>query len=235
MYFHGSGAWYLVQRLSAAVRAAMASPEQMAEIRAQLRVDMIAQYNILEKNLKDQYETEFKKLKDDKDAREKKDKEHCITSKKFFSDVPVYSGKVEDFEDWTFKLRNHLSDEPGYLELLLELDALTEIPKTEDLLKINETLKVKYPKIDMDRMNRQLYEALALKTSDKALVIIKNLYDQVDVNGCIAWFKLGFSHTTTTSQRMQGLASKVYGPKRMVKYADVTSAIEEWGNCGQAL
>ena len=44
----------------------------------------------------------------------------------------------------------------------------------------------------------------------------------------LGWWKLGKEDNATTSQGRQGLASKVYGPKRAKKYSDVSAAIETW-------
>ena len=48
------------------------------------------------------------------------------------------------------------------------------------------------------------------------------------MKGYMAWYKLGYEQNTMTAQRMQGLAGKVYGPKRLIKYGDANAAIEEW-------
>ena len=66
----------------------------------------------------------------------------------------------------------------------------------------------------------------------KALSMIKNLKEQTKTNGVLGWCKLIQDCSSMTSQRLQGLAQKVYSPKRVKNYAEVNSAIEEWeANC----
>ena len=64
----------------------------------------------------------------------------------------------------------------------------------------------------------------------KALASIKNLDEKnlKEVNGVIGWCKLAQEVTAMTSQRLQGLANKVYAPKKVKKYSDVMSALEDW-------
>ena len=77
-------------------------------------------------------------------------------------------------------------------------------------------------------MNHQLYQVLSLNLQGKALTMIKNIKDQKDVNGILGWCKLMQDCSSMTSQRLQGLAQKVYSPKRCKNYSEVNCAIEEW-------
>ena len=67
-----------------------------------------------------------------------------------------------------------------------------------------------------------------MNSEGKSLNMIKNLSKQLETNGVLGWCKLIQECSSMTSQRMQGLASKVYQPKRVKLYADVNGAIEEW-------
>ena len=58
--------------------------------------------------------------------------------------------------------------------------------------------------------------------------MIKNVKAQKDSNGVLGWCKLMQDCSSMTSQRLQGLAQRVYSPKRAKNYSEVNSAIEEW-------
>ena len=146
-----------------------------------------------------------------------------------FTTLPRYNGKAEMFDDWKFKAQALLGEDHGYAEVLIELATLTQAPTLQSMTDFfNKNLVGKYKDIDMSRMNKQLYQMLCLNLEDKALSQVKNLYDQVDVNGFVAWWKLEFECTSMTGQRMHGLAAKVLGPPRCKRYGEVVQAIEEW-------
>ena len=165
-------------------------------------------------------------------GKENKDKYKSITGRREFMDVPVYTGKFEEYENWRFKVRTYLADEPGIIDLILKLDMFAKEPNKNEsdtmFIELVDNLKLKNIHTSWEYMNTQLYTLLSLKTTDRALVTVKNLYDQTFINGCLSWWKLGYEHTAMTSQKMQGLAGKVYSPKRVKKYSEVTAAIEEW-------
>ena len=48
------------------------------------------------------------------------------------------------------------------------------------------------------------------------------------MNGILGFVKLMQDCSSMTSSRLQGLAQKVYSPKRAKTYADVNAMIEEW-------
>jgi len=110
----------------------------------------------------------------------------------------------------------------------LVLEDLTEVPSETKAKNIIQGINEKCEANDTRWMNHQLYQVLCLKLEGKALKMVKNLHKQIDINGVIGWCKLLQDCSSMTSQRMQGLASKVYSPKRIKSYADVNAAIEEW-------
>ena len=77
-------------------------------------------------------------------------------------------------------------------------------------------------------MNHQLYLVLSHNLWDSALCIIRNLQDKPKTNGILGYWKLGKEVNSMTALRMQGLATKVFGPKRVKKYSEVEAALEEW-------
>ena len=165
--------------------------------------------------------------------KEKKDKSP-MTSKRSFLNIPKYGGNSDEFEDWRFKFMTFLREEAGWGEVLKRLDTLTDVPTVENLKAINTELAAKQVSgIDTDgvamaEMNRQLYQCLCMNLVDKALAPVKNLWDEAELNGFVSWWRLGQDCLAMTSQRLQGLAGKVYSPKRCKKYVDVGPAIDSW-------
>ena len=175
---------------------------------------------------------ELKQMKESKDKEQFEDKKgkskQSMTDQRGFSSLPSYDGKHEEFDDWKFKMKTFLSKEVEFNELLLVLEDLTEVPSETKAKNIIQGINEKCEANDTRWMNHQLYQVLCLNLEGKALKMVKNLHKQIDINGVIGWCKLLQDCSSMTSQRMQGLASKVYSPKRIKNYADVNAAIEEW-------
>ena len=175
---------------------------------------------------------ELRKMKESKGEDKSSEKngkfKQTMTSRRNFNALPKYSGKHEEYDHWKFKMTNFLSEEIEFKELILELEEFTEVPdesKANDLIKhINEKFKAE----DKLWLNHQLYQVLSLNLEGKALTMIRNLNKQINTNGILGWCKLMQDCSSMTSQRMQGLASKVYQPKRVKVYSDVSAAIENW-------
>ena len=169
----------------------------------------------------------------DEFKKDKKDK-WPMTSKRSFLNIPKYGGNPDEFEDWRFKFMTFLREEAGWGEVLKRLDAMTEVPTVDNLKAINTELVGKQVSgidvegVAMAEMNRQLFQCLCMNLVDKALAPVKNLWDEVELNGFVSWWRLGQDCLAMTSQRLQGLAGKVYSPKRCKKYVDVGAAIDTW-------
>ena len=54
-----------------------------------------------------------------------------MTSRRDFSNLPKYSGKHDEFDEWKFKMVTFLSEENDFKELILQLDKLKELPDNE--------------------------------------------------------------------------------------------------------
>ena len=115
---------------------------------------------------------------------------------------------------------------------LLEKEELPDAERVDEILdKTAQILHQKHGHFDVDKMwinHHQLYQVLCLNLEGKALSMIKNLQGVVGHNGILGWCRLTLDCTSLTAQRLQGLASKVYHPKRCKTYAEVPSAIEDW-------
>ena len=165
-------------------------------------------------------------------TKEKTPKEkEGMTTRRGFSNIPAYHGKPEDYDDWEFKMRRFLEEDTGFKELFMRLDGMTAVPDKDEVAKIfKDMVDAKVTEFDAGWHNHQLYQVLCMNLEGKALSYVKNLKDPKlkNINGVIGWCKLALERTAMTSERLQGLADKVYAPKRCKKYVDVSSAIEEW-------
>ena len=181
-----------------------------------LRNELDKHWNLLQNNLKQELD-------------KKKDFAKSLTNKKSFGSLTKYSGKHDEYDDWKFQVGSFLSEDPGYHELLIELEKLLKCPTKEDMANIFMTINEKVIEdLDMREMNKQLYQLLSQNCKDKALATVKNLFNLEDVNGFVAWWKLGYEQNAMTAQRMQAITNRVLSPKRCRKYGDVSSALEDW-------
>ena len=160
-------------------------------------------------------------------------KDFGLTTRRAFQYLPKYNGSAEKYEEWNFKLKTFFTEEPGWAEILEKIEELPIFPALNDIeamfSKLNAERKlISKPEISMSWMNHQLYQVLSLNVTDKALAAIKNLFGEHDVNGLKGWWKLHNECSTMTVQRVQGLASKIYNPRRCKKFSEVTAAIDDW-------
>ena len=209
----------------------MVSNEELQGALSSLRNELARDYQTRLENQATNLSNLFKQELDNRlaaaSAGHRRDRE-SVTMKRAFQSLPRYGGKAEDYDDWKFKVKTFLSEEDGYAEIIIELELLGTAPTVSHMTNFFDKLREKFPEVDMARCNKQLYQLLSLNLTDKALAQVKNLYDQVDTNGFVAWWKLGFECNAMTAQRMQGLANKVLAPRRCKKYGEVVQALEEW-------
>ena len=161
--------------------------------------------------------------------KEKSKSKRVMTSRRDFAFLPKYNGKHEDFDEWKFKIVTFLSEEVEFKELLLKLDDLKEIPDPEAAKGILKQIQDCHGQDDDPHwINHQLYQVLSLNLEGKALNMIKNVKTFKESNGVLGWCKLMQDCSSMTAQRLQGLAQKVYSPKRAKNYGEVIANIEEW-------
>ena len=123
-----------------------------------------------------------------------------------------------------------LNEDIEYVELLNKLDDENEIPTEARAKQIVDEVNTKFNVEGKDQkwLNHQLYQLLCLNLEDKALKMVKNIGKQSDGNGIIGWCKLMLDVSSSTKEAVQGMSEKVYKPKRVQKYSDINSAIEDW-------
>ena len=161
----------------------------------------------------------------------KNNKPRILTERKAFQNIVKFPGKAEMYEDWHFQLTSFLEEEnKEYGEILDKLDKFPSKPTDEELTKIWAEYVSKG--IDMIYFNSQLYSVLTMNLTDTALTSIKNLKENRAVRGLLAWWKVGNESNAVTANKVQGLAGRVYSPKRAKKFAETNAMIDEWEiNC----
>ena len=162
---------------------------------------------------------------------EDKRRKEAFTAKRGFSNVPTYNGKHEDYDDWKFHMGAFLGEDIQMDSLLRKMGEIKTIPDEAAVIKVFEAVSAEVPDlVDPIWINHQLYQVLCLNLRGKALTTIKALKDDElkDINGVVGWCKLAQEVSAMTAQRLQGLADKVYAPKRCKKFSEVSHAIEEW-------
>ena len=220
--------------------------EHVDRVRAQTSKEFENQLTSLKVELKNDYDLQVKTLRDDmerhwgrvgplieseitklKDERWK-EKGQSLTARYAFKSLPKYGGKPEEHDDWRFQVGAYMSEDEGYHELFVAMEKLLKPPSREDMAEIYRSLVDKYPKIDMAKMNKELYLFLSMNLQGKALALVKNLFAVEDINGFLSWWKLGYENNAMTAQRMQAITNRVLAPKRCKRYAEVSAALEDW-------
>eukprot|EP00971_Amphidinium_carterae_P162930 3230667-Amphidinium_carterae.1 len=148
-----------------------------------------------------------------------------LASRKGFEKVLTFGGAPAKFDNWKFKFVAFAGQEEGLVSFLQWAeDETTEITE-QNILDEGQILQV-----DGAKLNRELYQALALVLRDSALALIKNYSPYPQSNGANSWRKLVEYYAGATAQRVQGLAARVYNPPRCKNYRELVSAVEAWEN-----
>ena len=222
-----------------------AMDELKVELKEQAKKELEALKILLETQSHQEIETmrlsiseTFRKLMDEKDTKKERKRED-ITSKRGFDKLPKYGGKHSEYDDWKFKMMTFLSGTEYLNEILLKLNEFTKQPTVKrdpitgeqgDIDKIFSDLEDAhgYEKVDREWLNSQLFMVLSMNVVDSALSTIRNMQEDTDANGVLGWWKLGKEVSAMTPVRLQGLANKVYAPKRVKKYSEISAAIDNW-------
>ena len=180
-----------------------------------------------------------------------KDRE-SMTTKRAFTMLPHYLGKVEEYETWRCQFIQFLSQEPYFVEFLewiendlgsenqhftavLEKnleheDAVRDVcadhsnpPTPQEKKEENET-RVMYPQLGW--YNQQLYQVLALNFKGEALAMIKAVAagEYEATRGVTAWYRLTGDHRGSSAQRILGLVGRVFQPQRCQKMCQTCQA-----------
>ena len=135
-----------------------------------------------------------------------------MTDRKFFSTLPRYTGKVEDFDDWHFKMKQFLESEAEFLPFMMWVDQQAAHVSEDKLAHYDQQEGLA---LNTEWLNQQLHRVLSLNLDGPALAVVKNLAEEAN-------------HLGATGQRMAGLVARVFNPKRAGKYADAMQFIAGW-------
>ena len=179
-----------------------------------------------------------------------------LTTKRAFSMLPHYSGKVEDYDTWKFQMTQFLAEDPFFVTLLEwienDLDGedqhssavreknVEHTEKVDDVVDYHSSppsveekneaaiVRAKYPQLTW--YNQQLYQVLALNCKGEALAMIKALAttEYETTRGVTARYRLTRDHRGSSAQRILGLVGRVFQPTRAPKMSDTMSYIELW-------
>ena len=86
-------------------------------------------------------ELEKWKVDIDNKGKDKERNKESMTTRRGFSNIPGYNGKPEEYDDWAFKMRTFLNEEVDFKEVLLKLDAMTEIPTKDDVFEMFQKIE----------------------------------------------------------------------------------------------
>ena len=138
----------------------MASVDEVQALRLHLQV-LEAEVH----NLKAKLNEKKEEKKEEKPNYNKK--RDIFTSKKGFSDVPHFDGKIEKYDDWRFKATTFMEIEDNFKEFLEMIEKLPQMPTEENLNEWEDEDDERDAKI----MNEQLFNFLCLNLKDEALTM----------------------------------------------------------------
>ena len=163
-------------------------------------------------------------------GREDLPKDYSLTGKRGFMAVEKFGGKVEDFDDWHFKIKRFLEDEAFFPDYLLFVESHAGDITLQDQQQWGQDYAQAHNGKDPDvlRLNHQLYQVLAQNLSGVALGIVKSLAADITTRGANAWIRIMKEYRGFTGQRMLGLIQRIISPKRVNKYSDVSAAVANW-------
>jgi hypothetical protein len=166
--------------------------------------------------------------KSTKDEKEKKADRKDVTAAKAFSDLPKFSGKPDQFENWRFKMYQYLTKDVNYVKLIAWIEKQTDEPneRTMDEHAANEYGAD--DEFDMKWYNAQLWAVLASNCEGDALGRIRNLENKSETRGIISWLRITKEYRGMSAQRLIGLGERIYSPIRVKRTQDVPLAVEAW-------
>ena len=132
-----------------------------------------------------------------------------MTDRKVFSTLPRDTGKVEDFDDWHFKMKQFLESEAEFLPFMMWGDQQAAHVSEEELAHYGQKEGLT---LNSEWLNQQLYRVLSLNLDGPALAVVKNLAEEAKTRGVNAWVEITKDHLGATGQRMAGLVARVFNP-----------------------
>ena len=155
-----------------------------------------------------------------------------MTGRRAFTMLPTYSGKPEEFDLWRFQILQFLSSEPAFPAFIDWIETRLSVKESEHRAERDNQEKERKDSLDYDIdpegseereklkppnlewLNEQLYQVLALNTKGEALNLIKSLasYEHAYTRGITAWQRLTKDHRGNNAQRILGLVGRGFQP-----------------------
>ena len=105
----------------------------------------------------------------------------------------------------------------------------------EELTTEPDEIKVKFSahwpmatEDDVEDLNKQLFEVLVFKVTGNGKKMATNLFKNSEIHGAVLWWRLKNEALGKTAVRMQNVAAQVFRPDRVLKYSDITAALDEF-------
>ena len=167
--------------------------------------------------------TELKnKMNEPREERKKN-----LTNGKGFMSLGVYNGVAEDYDDWSFKVRMYVQEQfHEFGGLVKKLEAMND--EVEDNAIQNTCIELGIPRSAFQELDEQLYLVLAQKTGLHVLTTVKNLKDEKENRGIVAWHRIQRAAIGKNKIRVHELARKIMSPNRLKSYNEVSEALEKW-------
>ena len=145
------------------------------------------------------------------------------------SDIPIFGGEYEEYEDWQCKVRIFLNSEcPLFAKFFTYLEGLDREVDEEDVREFGEGRDFEGNTADVVWMNQQLFNILAQKTKGNPFQTVKNMADDEGCSGAGAWVKLLRAYKGKNASRSQRLTERVHDIKRVTSYSEVLPRMEKW-------
>ena len=145
------------------------------------------------------------------------------------SDIPIFGGEYEEYEDWQYKVRIFLNSEcPLFAKFFTYLEGLDREVDEEDVREFGEGRDFEGNTADVVWMNQQLFNILAQKTKGNPFQTVKNMADDEGCSGAGAWVKLLRAYKGKNASRSQRLTERVHDIKSVTSYSEVLPRMEKW-------
>ena len=138
------------------------------------------------------------------------------------SDIPIFGGEYEEYEDWQYKVRIFLNSECSlFAKFFTYLEGLDREVDEEDVREYGEGRDFEGNMAEVVWMNQQLFNILAQNTRRNPFQTVKNMADEEGCSGAGAWVKLLRAYKGKNASRSQRLTERVHDIKRVTSYSEV--------------
>ena len=151
-----------------------------------------------------------------------------LLSLKAVSLIPMYTGKPDDYINWTCKFRNVVASVSPMLRTLLKWIG-EERFEPDDLRFDNGVEQLGMKEEDARDAMEQIYHLLLAKADGAALHLLQGYEDEeYGLRGVKSWWKLKQSAQGMSGNRMVGLYQRIGNPPRCGKVSELQAALDTW-------